>query len=310
MWGHGRSGPVIAGVLALLLVIGCAEQVPTGSTDPDTARPTAASEVSPTDGPPADASSPDLEAGWVLDENFTWTVQPGCCGMDTVGPTSPAGPIPEAGWPADGFYEARADRPAADPTVVRLTLRRWTPCDDLDDGSCAPDPGPDPATGEDRRMAGDPTSEVVREVPVGDLRVILVPIHDLGAERQRALEGGPGAFALLLTEGIDVAYRTCMLEPLAAGRDLETVRRELLDRSTDPSAPFGVDYDPAARVTGPLAYRGPLGTSLLVDPAWGGWARPERWPPGPNGLYGWRTITLEVRDGAPVLHLWAGPIAG
>jgi hypothetical protein len=60
----------------------------------------------------------------------------------------------------------------------------------------------------------------------------------------------------------------------------------------------------------PLGYRGPLATSLLADPVWSSWTDAGRWPPGQNGLYGWTTVTLEVRDEQPILHLWAGPIAG
>lgn len=252
----------------------------------------------------------DLAEGWTVIEGFRWPVEPGCCGMETVGPTSPEGPIPQDRWPADGYYEARARRPAEHPSMLRLTLRRWVSCDDFPESPCAPDPPPDPMTGEDARIAGDPTSEVVREVPIASLRVVLIPIHDFGLEEQRALDGAPGAFSTLISSGIDDAYRRWVYEPYLAGASPAAIHRELLERSADPDFPFGIDYCGDYESCGPLAYRGPFGTSILADPMWGAWGQLSLWPPGSDGLYAWSIVTLEVRGGEPILYVWAGPIAG
>jgi hypothetical protein len=82
-------------------------------------------------------------------------------------------------------------------------------------------------------------------------------------------------------------------------------------RSTQPDFPFGLDWCAGPDwCTGPVFYRGPHGGALLADPLYGDDVGPDRWPPGRNGLYGWSDITLEIRDGAPILYLWAGQIAG
>jgi hypothetical protein len=316
MWGWAAVGLLVLGTW------GCAGDVPADEVPAEEApADEAPAEVVPAEeaheeeepaGEPDGAHQPaaDLDAGWSVIEGFTWPVEPGCCGMNTVGPTSPEGPIPSDGWPADGYYEATARRLAESPTMIRLTVRRWVTCSELPHAPCIPDPEPDPVTGEDPRITGDPASEVVREVPIEDIRVVLIPIHDFDLLEQRALEGEPGAFATLLSSGIDVAYRRWVYEPYLAGTGPEAIQRDLLERSADPDFPFGMDYCGAYAPCGPVAYRGPFGTSILADPTWSAWEHLARWPPGPEGLYGWQVVTLEVRDGEPNLYVWAGPIAG
>jgi hypothetical protein len=263
-------------------------------------------------GPPDSPDSPspstpvDLTAGWTLIEAYDWPIGPGFSGLDPTGPTSPDGAIPVDRWPEDGFYEATALRPADALSTLDLTLRRWVSCDDVTDSPCAPDPMPDSLTGEDRRITPDPASEVVHTVPIDSVGVVLVPIYDIGAGAQQAIEGEPGAFATLLEHGIDAAYREWVEEPYRDGKTLESIQRELLAQHDDPDAPFGVDYTAERDDADPVAYRGPFGVSLLADPTWTG---AGRWPPGANGLYGWEVLTFEVRDGQPILHVWAGPIA-
>jgi hypothetical protein len=231
--------------------------------------------------------------------------------MADVGPTSPPewrdwedwSASPED-WPPDGFYAVDVLRTADAPAQLQFTVRAWVTCSDLPEDPCAPDPPPDPVTGEDPRIAAAPLPPepalLYRTVRIDDLRVVLVPIHRFGAVTTVALDGEPGAFATLLAHGIDPAFREWIGEPLQAGVPPEAIRADLLERSSDPDFPFGLDYCEGERC-GPLAYRGPFGTSLVADPTW-------LWDL--NGVYGWHPITLEVRDGRPVLHLWAGQIAG
>ncbi len=251
---------------------------------------------------PLDASATvDLEAGWTLIGAFDWPVEPGFGGLNTVGPMSPDGEIPADRWPADGFYAAEAQRSADDLTVLSLRLRRWVSCDDLVDSPCPPD---ESVTDEDRRITSDPTSVVERTVSTASVGVVLVPIHDSGLGVLRVVEGDPGAFATLLTHGMDPAYRVWVYEPFRGGASVASIQRDLLERSLDPDFPFGVDYTAERDAADPVAYRGPLGVSLLADPTWIG---ADRWPPGPDGLYGWQVLTLEVRDGQPILHFLAAP---
>jgi hypothetical protein len=267
----------------------------------------------PAAAPPDEADRPtyDPDAGWALISDFEWPVQPGCCSMNTVGPVSPEGPIPARGWPEDGVYDVTVNRDDTDVTALRLFLRRWVRCDQLPEDRCSPDPEPDPVTGEDPRIIGDPASEVQRPVPIEALRVVLIPLHDEAwTGGQRALEGQPGAFARLLTDGIDPAWRRWVYEPYLDGASPSTISSDLAARSADPTFPFGLDHCAEVAGCSPLGYRGPLGTSLLADPVWSSWTDAGRWPPGQNGLYGWTTVTLEVRDEQPILYLWAGPIAG
>jgi hypothetical protein len=253
-----------------------------------------------------------LEAGWTLLEDFDWPVRPGCCGVQTTGPVPPDGPIPTDGWPADGFYDVDADRLAESPDELQLTLRRWVACDERPDLGCGDIP--DGHT-TDTRIVGDPASEVVERIPIEELGAILVPIHgpigNVWPEPSTAALGEPGALSRLLVDGIDPAFRRWVHEPFLAGEEASAIWRELVERSVDPDFPFGLDFCADAEdCTGPVAYRGPHGTSLRANPAGVIAVGLDHWPPGRYGLYGWSDVTLELRDGVPILYLWAGQVAG
>jgi hypothetical protein len=240
----------------------------------------------------------DLDAGWTELPGYGWPVTPQCCGAPTTGPTSPDDPLPATGWPADGFYDVEVLRPASDLETLQLRIRRWVVPDEL----------PEHWEGEDEVIVADPDEVIERRVDVDALAVVLIPIHDHESGEVAALRGEPDAFATLLEHGIDPAYRRWVFDPLSGGATVEAIEEDLLARSTDPTFPFGQDYQPELHPEGPIAYRGPLGSSLVADPSW--LTAPEEWPPGHSGLYSWSSITLELLGGRPVLHLWAGQIAG
>lgn len=259
-------------------------------------------------GLPAEPEAPrpsELDLGWSLLEGFAWPVVPGCCSVATTGPVSPAGPIPEVGWPADGFYDVEVERIHDE---MLLTLRRWVACSERPELPCGE--VPDDAA-EDTRIVADPVGAAYLQVPITELRVVLVPIQPLGAQEMRAIDGRPGAFASLLSDWLDPAFRVWVHEPAFDGVPAAEVLQYLLDSSEDPAFPFGIDWCGGTDgCTGPVAFRGPHGVSLLADPRYGDDVGLDRWPPGRNGLYGWSDVTLEVRSDAPILYLWAGQIAG
>jgi hypothetical protein len=241
----------------------------------------------------------DLDAGWATLADFSFPVQPATGDQPTTGPVSPAGPLPEEGWPAAGFYDVDVTRTANSGSVLYLRIRRWVAIEDLPEFL-------EDVTGA---IQGDPTDEIERRIAVDELAVVLVPIYEGAGDPPTALSGRPGAFATLLADGIDPAYREWIHEPYLAGRSPAAIRQELSERSQDPDFPFGLDHCGGTIGCGPLAYRGPLGTSLLADPGWIAWEVRGSWPPGTNGLYAWDAVALEIRDGEPLLCLWAGQVA-
>ncbi len=275
--------------------------------DPDALEPdvpaTTTDEEEPSE--PATPALVDPEAGWTLIDDFDWPVQPACCSVQTTGPVSPADDFPFEGWPRDGFYDVEVERIRDE---LHVTLRHWVACAERSDLPCGD--LPDGET-EDTRIVADPASQAISQAPIAAFRVVLVPIQPFGTVQVQALDGRPGAFASLLTEGLDPAYRTWVYDPLLAGATVEAVWDDLIERSAQPDFPFGLDWCAGSDwCTGPVAYRAPHGVWLLANPLYGGDVGLDRWPPGRNGLYGWSDITLEIRDGAPILYLWAGQIAG
>lgn len=258
-----------------------------------------------------DGAAVDLDAGWTSIADFTWPVAPACCSLATTGPASPEGELTPERWPTDGFYDAEVVRRAGTLGDLTVTLRRWVACTDRPDLPCGDLPD---GLNEDIRIVGDPASEVVRTVAVDDIGVVLVPLHgpvdSVWPAPSTAMAGEPGGLARLLTAGLDPAYRTWVLGPHLAGGPWPTIRDDLVERSIDPAFPFGIDICEEAEDCGaPVGYRGPLDTNLIVVPA--AISAPlDRWPAGHNGLYGWQNVTLEIRDGAPILYLWAGQVAG
>lgn len=255
-------------------------------------------------------STEDVEAFWGERASTawslittTWGVVPGCCGEpEGMGPASPEGAIPEEGWPADGFYSAQASRSSADRPEIELEIRRWVSCDEAAD-ECPPD-----ADLIDDALTADSGSGVTRTLDLTDpdLTVVVVPIGMGNPDGTfRAISGSGSAFAELLTD-IDDACTEWVMGPYEAGTPVMAIEADLEARSADPAFPFGVE----PTYGWPLAYRGPQGTYLVAAPSWLIAGDGVDWPLGYNGLYGWRTTNLEIRDGKPVLWIWAGQIAG
>jgi hypothetical protein len=268
----------------------------------------------PAAAPPDDADRPtyDPDAGWTLISDFEWPVQPGCCSMNTVGPVSPEGPIPARGWPEDGVYDVTVTRDDSDVTALRLFLRRWVRCDQLPEGTAAAR-----TRNRIRSPARIPGSSVI---PRARFSGRCRSRRSGSCSSRCTTRPGPGAAGR--SRGSPVPSRGCSptasIPPGAGGSTSPTSMAPPRRRSaptsrhaaSDPTFPFGLDHCAEVAGCSPLGYRGPLGTSLLADPVWSSWTDAGRLPPGQNGLYGWTTVTFEVRDEQPILHLWAGPIAG
>ncbi len=232
----------------------------------------------------------------------TWTVAsmdppvlPACCDMPVIGPMSPTGEIPAENWPADGFYAITANRPPGSSGTIELNVSRWVACGDLP-GRCAPGW---PADG----VGDDPATAVPRTLPLDDrATVVIFPITESlePSATPTAVIGSGTAFAELLGN-LDAAYAEWVVKPIEKGRSLPEIVGDIVTLANDPSFPFGPEP-----YTGAIAYRGPLGSALLADPTR---IPAEQWPSGKGGLYGW-WLTLEIRDGAPVLYVHAGLIAG
>jgi hypothetical protein len=260
----------------------------TGSSTTTSAPPTTVS-------PPVTVAPSDVGA-WeavVMEQ----TVSPSCCDIPVIAPVSPPGPLPVDGWPADGFYSVTALRSGEPEDTIELEIHRWVSCSDFPD-RCSPDPPPGGVT-------SDPEEWIIRRLALDDtVTVALWPLWTFFDDGPTALVGSGADFALLLTNGIDAAYMDLFVTPLGAGVSIEQVVADAEARARDEGFPFGRD----AFGFGGAVYRAPLGArptapvELLAT-------RDRPWPPGYNGLYDW-WVTLEIRDGAPVLHLYANQIAG
>jgi hypothetical protein len=242
---------------------------------------------------PAVTPTPD-DAAWAVVRG-SLPVTPECCTVGMLGPVSPEGPIPVDRWPDDGVYYATIVRSAEAGSGVQLTLQRLVSCAALD--VCSAGNVPD-------EVAGSPSSAVTREVDLHDFTVVVMPIRPMGEAKatQRGLEGSGAAFQELL-EGLDAAFRQWVVAPYEQGATVAEIEADLAKRSRDPAFPFG----PEPSHGQPLAYRGPRDTYLLT--ALSLLVPLDRWPPGYNGLYNWWTL-VEIRDGAPILYVWAGQIGG
>jgi hypothetical protein len=270
--------------------------------DPDAAAPEPV-EPEPDEG----EAAVDLEAGWSVVDDFVWPVEPGCCSIADTGPISPPGPLPDDGWPPDGFYHVEVDRLTETPELLRVTVHPWVACAERPDLDCLD--RPDPAA-PDTRIVADPEVETVVEVPLDEIGAVLVPIYDFRAGQLRALAGEPGALARLLTHGVDPAFRTWVVDPYLEGATESMVWADVTERGADPTFPLGLPDCPEDDDCGPVSYRGPFETFLIVNPGTVSYRDLADWPPGSNGLYAWREVTLEIRDSEPILYLWAGQIAG
>jgi hypothetical protein len=244
-------------------------------------------------GEPTIAPTPD-DAAWTVVRG-PMPVTPECCTVGMLGPVSPEGPMPADRWPEDGVYYATVVRSVEAGSAVELTLQRLVRCAELDlcsTGNVADE------------VAASPSSAVTRMVNLDEFSVVLMPIRPMGEAKssQRGLEGSGAAFAELLA-GLDAAFRQWVVASYERGATLPEIEEDLGQRSQDPAFPFGPEPSHAQ----PLAYRGPPGTYLLTAPSL---LDPlDRWPPGYNGLYNWWTL-VEIRDGVPILYVWAGQIGG
>ena len=200
---------------------------------------------------------------------------PGCCDGGEVGPPSPDDPLPEAGWPVDGFYKAWnmiggqyvQDWPqSATPHSYELQIARWL--------SCADNPGMCPEWWVDDEVTTLPDGPFLDQTLEFDrgTAVVIMPIFG-----DYAIVGDGDAFGRLLAdfnEAIDTWIRPGI---------------ELREHTGDPSFPFGEVPYPGEPDFAELGYRGPGGAHLTW---FGGW------------------MALEVRDGQPILYIHAGLIAG
>jgi hypothetical protein len=242
--------------------------------------------------------------------------------MPAIGPASPGDPIPIDRWPADGFYDATTTRVDDPPGVLTMAIRRWVPCSNLPD-RCPPGA---PADG----IVPDPASEVVRTVFLDEeLTVMIRPLQrkDVGRFPETAvgIAGTGSAFYELLSGfcsgyvptpntvncGVDHAFIDWVSEPYRAGHSIEDIEADILGHGSDPGFPLaqfddGSENLPCSSARPcPIAYRGPHGAHLVVDPGRVAWV--EGFPG--SMLYGWWT-SLEIRDGRPILFVDAGQIAG
>jgi hypothetical protein len=284
---------------------------PPAPPDPEPTEPRSESEPEPTE-PPRETTEPkpatvDLDAGWTA-RAYDWPISPGCCGEEDRGPVSPDGPLPATGWPTDGFYAVGVSRAASDPDTLRLTISRYVAMEEVDQALCFDGNVRAPCFEDVEDFIVPAKESIVREVAIADLAAVLVPIDDPDdGQAVAALHGQPGALARLLRSGIDPAYRRWVYDPIVAGTSGQAVAQDLQTRSADATFPFRTGFVPDDAFV-QLFYRGPLRSELLAF--WGDLSTSARWLPGHNGLYGWRPVTLEVRDGRPVLHLWAGQLGG
>ena len=210
-----------------------------------------------------------------------------CCSMNYNGPESPPLP-PESGpFPDDGAFSVWVTREEGATDRIELEIRQWFPCSERPD-QC----GPDVFVGD---VYADPDNAVVRTVDLdAGMLVVVRPIGCSadGTWTEVPIEGDGAALASLLRR-VDAA--AAMIAPDYGAIDLETAG------AGDPTFPYGrVPCEDLGWVTG---YRGPE-NSYLTDGLYTVFDWDE-----PTWMYGW-WASLEIVDGAPVLYLWAGQIAG
>jgi hypothetical protein len=322
-------------VALILMVAGCGTSEPSSVTTSGLLVPTTGSPATTTSMPATSTSVPlittttsapvftvePIERDWTPID-LKWGVQSGCCDLPAIGPASPGDPILVDSWPADGFYDVTTTRVDDPPGVLRLAIRRWVPCSSLPN-RCSPGA---PADG----IVADPASEVVRTVFMNEeLTVVIRPIQRMVDGRFPAMSigitgTGPALYELLsgfcsgylpaqntVNCGVDHAFIDWVWEPYRAGHSVGEIEAEILGQGSDPAFPLGQfddgsdDVPCSSERACPMAYRGPHGAHLVVDPGL------VEWIDGFPGsmLYGWWT-SLEIRDGRPILYIDAGQIAG
>ena len=307
-----RAHPMLI-VAAALVLVGCGDPQPAPGTESAPAPPPAASTT--TAGQPTSTLPVPTTVTTTAPETTTSTVTttppyvgewdkvvmelpvtPPCCAEPALAPVSPEGAIPDEGWPEDGFYDITARRLAEPPSTIELDIRRWVSCAEGSLPGCYPDT---PVPG----VTGDPTSQKTKLLDLNeDVTVVIWPVWEDSNAEPSALVGSGTDFAELLLSGIDHALLQWVWEPYSAGTPIETIYDDLIVRSADPSFPFAQEP-----TTTTFMYRGPH-SALLIAEAWL-LESADPWPPGVDGLYTWWT-TLEIRDGKPVLYVYANLVAG
>lgn len=202
---------------------------------------------------------------------------PGCCATGDVAPPSPAAPLPNTGWPVDGFYGAyAADLDAwASPSGdgFGIEVFKYVSCGDRPD-LCLPD-------WSGSEVSSDPdAATIAREVPFDtESTVVLMPIFS-----DSALVGDGDAFRFLIEDvGASIAP---IGDPVESWDEFIAAVRA---HGNDPDYPLGIAESPDSTEDWPIGYRGPGGTYLTVDPPW---------------------MSLEIRSGRPILYIHAGQVAG
>jgi hypothetical protein len=181
--------------------------------------------------------------------------------------------------------------------MIDLEIHRWVACTDFPD-RCAPDPPSGAVT-------SDPEEWITRTLMLDDsVTVVLWPLWAFFDDGPTALVGTGTDLTHLLANGIDADYLEWVVAPFQAGTPIEELTADLEVRFREPGFPFARD---AFEFEG-VVYRAPEGARPTAPIEWLV-TRDRPWPPGYNGLYDW-WITLEIRDGAPVLYLYANQIAG
>ena len=229
-------------------------------------------------------SPPATPLGWsptTLDSSVVFA----CCGQNSTGPASPPLPPAAGGFPHDGEYHTDVERSGGNLTV---RLRRWIPCSE------APDQCVEPEAGD---ITVDLSEEVTVVLPLDS--ALAVVLHPIFMPDGTAVAGDGSAFAEFIA-GLDEEYAT-WLGPEA--------RLSCAEPDKLPIDATGCPFVSLWGAGWPLAYRGPLGSYLVMLPKPPDEVTGEAsdWEPGE--VYGW-DVALVISDGTPILHIGAGRIAG
>ncbi len=208
---------------------------------------------------------------WARSESAWPNLVPGCCDGGDVAPPSAPGPLPDSGWPTDGFYKVWFGPGAQswidlDDDQYVITIAKWL--------SCRENPGlcPEWWIG-DEVYADFEGQKLIRNVPLSaELTVVIEPIFGEGT-----IVGDGVAFGELITD---------MNESVDTWVDSEA---DLVAMSDNPVFPFGVGSGSGSTEQWPIGYRAPGGTHLTWEPGW---------------------LALEIRNGRPILYIHAGLVAG
>lgn len=224
------------------------------------------------------AGYPEPVAWALSDEGWPDDLVPGCCATETSAPASPEAPLPLAGLPADGFYAASSPGlkywTTHQPGSYDIEISKWVTCADRPE-LCLPD-------WAENDVSSDPNAPTaVVDVPLdAETMVVVSPIFS-----EAALVGNGAAFSELID---DIAVSLAPLgDPV---EDWEEISESIQSSASDPDFPFGIAPSPDSTDDWPLGYRGPGGTYLTI--AGNPW------------------MTLEIRDGVPILYIHAGLVAG